>query len=61
MLPGLHGSPEKQPSGKAQATGCVLLHIEPAVTGEGGMQEGRMGWSAQHAAAQGAGWLASSG
>ena len=61
MLPGLNGSPEKQPFGKAQATSYALLHIEPAVTGDGGVQEGRMGLSAQYAAALGAGWIASSG
>ncbi len=61
MLPGRHGSPEKQPFGKAQATGCVLLHIEPGVTGDGHVQEGRLGWSAQCAAALEAGWTASSG
>lgn len=61
MLPGLHGSPKKQPFGKAQATGCVLLRIEPAVTGDGHVQEGGMGRSAQYAAALGADWIASSG
>ena len=39
----------------------VLLRIEPAVTGDGHVQEGGMGRLAQYAAALGADWIASSG